>query len=446
MGLFALLPRELRDQIWGYMSAERRFTFFQSSRQIYADASPIIYRDLVFHIEPRYQCKSWLTVESSFNARWLFQNLNDAINQGFNKLPFEQLRKIQINIEAPDRTDPGQVICLHKKCTDLAELLENAKQGLPDLEIRLIDSDKAQWTSKGKPQMSLASEDDIVSTKDHEIVLLTFVRLRNARSVNIRVPIVFSEGYGWIENMANTLMAKDPVGTYLEASNAWNDEENQEDLDDIFMELDLKLDSLHGHTAHMMRLDRFSSWYTSKLGGYSKYEERYERIIRGQEWNDSDMLDGLHHRYGVMRAFDPFALVRLQKDDDWDHDLWENWYCTEGIPPKNSLQCLKQVLLRWGENACEQYEDKFEEKLTEWNGGRKWRLRICNRLANSLAFDWHYEHHNVALMECPIWPCPLSDALSRHYPPLWLAVGSHRGSRVLDDAVDSVWYELPTPR
>ncbi|KAI4278616.1 MAG: hypothetical protein L6R38_005210 [Xanthoria sp. 2 TBL-2021] len=328
LGTFTALSREIRDQIWECLSVQRRFTIFQTSRQIYTEATQAFYnvQILQFHISPEYQYKSWLTLESNFvtdgSPRLLIlQDLNHTLQQGFDKLPFEKLKKIQINIGAPDAADPGQAICLHKKCVDLAALLEHAKHGLPDIEINLVDTSSAKWSSDDKPQRSVSIDptrhfpyyefdgkgpcrtslfwtrfhpenkpsrsleldpwksETRNNYEDNEIVLYAFCHLRNARSAKVSGPEQPAD-YCFNRNVARNLEEEEPFGTYPEPGDVWGDQCIQEDRDKLFMHLDLDLDLLPGPTADMMRLDRFSSWYSSTFGGESKYEKEYERIIK----------------------------------------------------------------------------------------------------------------------------------------------------------------------
>ena len=129
LGMLASLPRELRDEIWRYLSMQTGFTYLQASRQVYDEAFPTIYNDAVlhFHVSLKYQYKSWLDLENNIGVKWPLTSLDGSIKRGFGNLPYHKLKSIQINIEAPELRDPGQVLCLHKKCTNLAELLEQAK-------------------------------------------------------------------------------------------------------------------------------------------------------------------------------------------------------------------------------------------------------------------------------------------------------------------------------
>jgi hypothetical protein len=51
---------------------------------------------------------------------------------------------IRVEVEAPDSTDPGQMICLWKKAVSLVDLLLQVDD-LPDLETHFTDSKPWNW-------------------------------------------------------------------------------------------------------------------------------------------------------------------------------------------------------------------------------------------------------------------------------------------------------------
>ena len=104
LGMLAVLPRELRDEIWHYLSARPGFAYLQASRQVYEEAFPLIYNDAVlqFHVGSKYQYKSWLSLEINCGVKWSLPSLEDSIKRGFGNLPYHKLSRIRINIEAPD--------------------------------------------------------------------------------------------------------------------------------------------------------------------------------------------------------------------------------------------------------------------------------------------------------------------------------------------------------
>lgn len=418
LGMLASLPRELRDQIWDTLVAKRKFAFLQASRQIHEEAALIvdsmIYTDVVlqFNVVPKYQYRSWLIVESSFNATWALNSLDHSRKRGFEKLPYEKLGKIQINIEAPDKTDPGQIVCLHKKCVDLATLLENAKQDLPHVEINLLESTSAQWHSGDKPQKSIYldrqmhyppkfidpyKEESFNEHEDYVIVLYPFSRLRNARSAEVCRPTALKDDNDFGKSIARNIEETEPVGTYLNPDDPWDDGVIQREVDQIYMDLDLDLDLLDGPTAAMMRLDRFSSWYTDKFGGDSHYEQENERIIRS--WADRRACHrrtwSLHRRYERMIALIPSSMkhrytehqpskMRLCSSEDvksfnktvesslvneeWDQDAWHKgrWAWPKGIPPFYASVWGQTLKLGYNDAVTRKYQKAFMRKVTSW--------------------------------------------------------------------------------
>ncbi|KAL8881613.1 MAG: hypothetical protein Q9198_001216 [Flavoplaca austrocitrina] len=448
LGSFTSLPRELRNQIWESLSVQRRFAIFQTSRQIYTEATHAFYniQTLHFHISPEYQYKSWLSLESNFDAEWpprlrVLESLDHALQQGLHQLPFEKLKKIKINIAAPDTADPGQLICLYKKCVDLAALLEHAKHGLPDMEINLLDSAFAKWSSGNNRQPSISidperhfpyyefdwkrrpwipmtssswvdyrpielmcynleldpyNREDPNDISDDQIVLYAFLRLRNARSARVSGPEQPENDCFFLENVATTLEQVEPFGSCPDPDDFWGDESLQEESDKLFLQMDLDLDLLHGPTANMMRLDRFSSWFPKTFGIESRYERDHERIIK--TWTDyalsSRRLWSLFRRYVRMRALNPMSKKRQYSrpglvkrvdsgqpgnmddvdvsadesaDDGWDQDAWhEAWPL--GISAFDTAECSRAYREGHDESRST-HRDTFDKRIRGWLEG-----------------------------------------------------------------------------
>lgn len=390
-----------------------------------------------FHIGPKYQYKSWLDLENNFGVKWPLTSLDDSIKRGFGNLPYHKLKRIQINIEAPEMRDPGQVLCLHKKCTNLAELLEQAKQGLPDIEISLFDSSSAQWSlESGEAQRSIwvdrrkhyppefnkfdtGRENIFNRVYDYIVVLQTFSRLRNARSAIIHSPNNMRIDHNFMEGIALTLMEREPTGSYLDADDSWDDATLQKEMDEIYMGLDLDLDVLPGPTANWMRLDRFSCWYSDKFGGESKYEKEYirltgtltdDRAISRWKWS-------LYKRYACLLAFNPtkptcpdrstkdLTLLILMNDlflsDDvktmneavdlgsivgkWTQDAWHKgrYAWPKGIPPFESEECSSVLKSSRREAVTRQLQESLEQSLFHW----EWRENIKFVNSRQLSLD-----------------------------------------------------------
>ncbi|MCJ1387661.1 hypothetical protein MMC18_000504 [Xylographa bjoerkii] len=397
LGNLSFLPLEIRLEIWGHLSLfpiqcgaggaasptsrEPRLAFLHTSRRIYNEVSNHLYKDIIlrFQVFPEYQYRSWLTVESNSGTRWHLQDLDDAVSRGFGKLPYEKLKGIQVEIGAPCRRDPGQIVCLWKKCLDLVGLLEQADHGVSSLEIYLKDSTLAKWSVDGEPQKSAAvdrvrsdpprnsitdrsNEQTDILNEDYVIALTAFQRLRNVQRPKVYLPetIVWDDAFAC--NIESVMVKKGSFGTWLDADDAWDEKSIQDEIDQTFMDLDLELDLLPGITASMMRLERFSSWYTDGLGSESKYERELERITKTWSTSCRNYNEPKHieFRYEAMRALNPRSLLHQYEvfrrhpstahlftstevetirrafdlglmKEEWDRETWHNGYYCGGF-------------------------------------------------------------------------------------------------------------------
>lgn len=438
LGNLSRLPPEIRLQIWDHLSwscnpirsgatdlapstsSKPRLAFLQTSHWVHDEASQQLYKDLVlrFQVSPRHQYRSWLTVESNAGTSWHLQDLDDALSRGFGNLPYEKLKGIHVEIDAPCRRDPGQIVCLWKKCRDLAGLLEQADRALPNLEIHLKDSTAAKWCMDGQPQMSVAvdrvrrypprnsvidrwNDQAYIIDEDFMIALNAFYRLRNCQTAKVYLPEDMVCDGDFAYNMEAILIQKEAFGTWVDADDPWNDKVLQWEQDQMFSDLDIELDILPGTTADMMRLERFSSWYMDGLGSDSKYEREFERIFktRSNRSINSKQLIKIKDRYAVMRALNPksfyhmhqsensqsitrihysfFDAEKIQKrvdlgliEEDRDRDTWHNGCYPMGIPPFDNEAFFRELWRCVGPFRLTRYSDEygFGDKPEEWAG------------------------------------------------------------------------------
>ena len=94
------------------------------------------------------------------------RDLQDAASRGFSSLPYTKLKGIRVEVEAPDSTDPGQVICLLKKAVSLVDLLSQV-DGLPDFEIHLMDSKPSKWSEESKWSTDGIAQQSIPCDRNH---------------------------------------------------------------------------------------------------------------------------------------------------------------------------------------------------------------------------------------------------------------------------------------
>ena len=265
LGDLSLLPPEVRLQIWdlfsvhplqliGYTDYSRRpgrLALLRTSRRIYAEVSTHLYKDVVlrFLVSPTFRYRSWLTVKSNAGSSWHLEALNSpGVSERWGKLPYEKLREVHVEIDAPCCQDPGQLVCLWNKCFDLSELLEKAKRGIQRLEIHFKDSQSAKWSTNGRPQMILEIPGNGFKN-DYEILLTAFYRLRKVRKALVWLPEDRCGNSGLASRMVAMLEQEQAFGIW---DDIWNDKSLQDKQDRAFMNLYCDLDKLPGITASMM--------------------------------------------------------------------------------------------------------------------------------------------------------------------------------------------------
>lgn len=319
LGTLSRLPPEIRLQIWSHFSLkqtpygpadlvpltsiEPRLALLLASRRIYDEVTEHLYKNVTlrFQIDPSYQHRSWLTVKSNIGISWHLQNVDDAVSRGFGALPYEKPKAIRINITAPDGRDPGQIVCLWKKCLDLGELLGKSFGGRRNIEILLENRKDLQWFQDGLPQMSVSAtrnrckcspqdgqidrpDKTFIQKDDIRIVLTAFQHLRNIKEIKICPPQDKRRSFkDYTNHLENLLMQKEVFRTLVGPPNSRNEPIFQQKRDDLSMNLDRELDFLPGETAEIMRSDRFGSWYSNGLGRKPSYEDELEKSLKARD-------------------------------------------------------------------------------------------------------------------------------------------------------------------
>jgi hypothetical protein len=216
IGFLTQLPREVRDLIWKqFIPSKRQHTnlsILRTCHQLYEEISPLFYKNEVlrFQISPTFQYQSWLSIMTRRGAEFHLRDLTDAISRGFVNLPYKRLEEIKVEIEAPASADPGQVVCLWKKVTNLVDLLSQAG-GLPNVKIHLQNSGLARWSTEGKAQKSIPHQGDLYNIPgaydpDFEAILEPFCRFRNISKASVHIQeVILGQGI-LIENYAAIMM------------------------------------------------------------------------------------------------------------------------------------------------------------------------------------------------------------------------------------------------
>ena len=284
LGSFGLLPAELRIEIWQHFSSiasSKRLTILRTSRQLRAEATPFMYQNLVYCIKPLYQYLSGLqsnqpTSPSNFSFQRIDKGLSEADDHQFNTAPYQHLRKIFVDIEAPNPDDPAQVICLYRKCVALAEMLEaRGYFGLPKIQITFLDSstDNSKWASDGKSQQSIRS----FAGTDIQLVACSFACLCKIKFVKFH-GLASREDALYTANITRLMMLTNEYHKWQYPILSVMDKEVRMESHRMFADVEALLDDVPGETANKMRLDRFSTWSADIRGHRSLYAKRCRSI------------------------------------------------------------------------------------------------------------------------------------------------------------------------
>ncbi|KAN0122738.1 hypothetical protein V8E51_001064 [Hyaloscypha variabilis] len=328
LGKFAMLPFELRSQIWAELkprndTSKSDLRILRACSQLSKEITPFIYNNeiLTFQISPVYHRKSWITVTNQLGAIWHLESSPHAISLGFASLPYGNLKGIKVEISAPDPADPGQVLNIRTKVCEFVHLLRSQDRELPDFDIHLNDTDSTSWIAQdGKPQLSIKDEGALdwmaPQDTDYTMILSPFCQLRRCRSAKIHAPkdIDLADGENDyrapVEFFTFFMCLNIPFREFLdeEREAGASDPEMKQWLDEEFVDLDCALDHLPGQTAKWLRLERYAAWFDDGVfGRKSKYTDEWERITRTEEWEGfySDEITHFRWRWRCMLAFNP---------------------------------------------------------------------------------------------------------------------------------------------
>lgn len=297
----------------------------RTCRQIYEETSDLIYErgTFIFGIRPPIPNYDFdggsysAAVRSTCIRRWRFHFPDD--DPVFRYIPYERIGEIIIEIEAPDQTDPGQIMAHWRKVKRLVDLLSKAGS-LMKLEIHFTDSRKGRWFADGNPQQSMTASPFIETgnaepPNDFRIILLLFTNLRNVKNVRFHVPQDESTPNSFIKKCTKAMMAGDLFWSGLVNSALPEDQEFQDELDTTFMQFDRAIDTLLlSDAARWLRLERFSEWYVKDPSSGEVQESEYvkdlQRISTAGRIPVSahgNTPEAIQERYIYMHCFNPLG-------------------------------------------------------------------------------------------------------------------------------------------
>lgn len=231
------LPYAGRDETEQLMSSSQydsppnRLSILRTNFTLYEEVSSELYlRDLCFCIHPA-------------EARvFTVKDVPHALPKDFVNTPLDRFRKIVIEIQAPDRSDPGQVILGRDAVWQVVSLIRGFFKKLKlkpippaglvflhRIDINFVDWVSAAWYHAGEWQCSIPKYEPEF---DIDYFLCPFRFLRRIRSVNIRVPDqVEKDEYitNFMREIVTGMESPYPFGTRLYTTYCF---EYQGDLDD----------------------------------------------------------------------------------------------------------------------------------------------------------------------------------------------------------------------
>lgn len=359
LGNLSVLPPEVRIIVWEHflprnscMDQEREnwkpyicpdqpekrssLAILRASRLIYEEISHMLYnRCLTLQIDPHNT--RWVTKHFTANA-WHFRHVD-----------FARFKRVEIEIFAPDRRDPGQLLLTRQLIFDLlcclsghnqvldakfegyrsfahqallnAPSSENNLKRLTELDIVVVQDGEASWNHENLTQKS----SDVVLVSDLE-VLLDMFRFVRAHSSKVFLPAKLQASDDLricIEEVEITMMLGCAFGAH-EYDARTKVEEGYRSLS-----LDEELDTLLGPSAARLRRDRFQFWMM--------YEPKIKSLMNWSQFTNSTRLIwsyALRIRYHAYESWNPSS-EKLRYDDDICLDSWHRKY-PYGIPPTGS--------------------------------------------------------------------------------------------------------------
>ncbi|GES59990.1 hypothetical protein ATEIFO6365_0002032100 [Aspergillus terreus] len=290
LGSLGKLPAELRLPIWADVISSRRPAVLRASRAIYEEIVHELNDVLEYTLFPHYK-HPWLRVHSPRTGLTFVITRRDGkkIRKRLWQLPYNNT-VLTIHLMAPNPKKPGEIALLWQKAHDLVGILDRAKYHRAHIVLVFRETERRCWQEAKTPTQSIPHPGD--PRPDFLIAFLPFCRLSRVRKIEVvrvtlegqRVPIrwrfvkygcdfIMNDGYKTYNDSDYSRKPK-----YRRISRAFDNVDRMLAETDFFLET--TLDLLPGHTAAMLRLDRFARWFTISDPDDSPYQRRYLLTLR----------------------------------------------------------------------------------------------------------------------------------------------------------------------
>lgn len=423
LGTFARLPIEIRLMIWEYLFSTLRIqplkdilhkhnplSILCTSRYLYSEVSSHLFHDSVQHISlnPKYNEEEWMVIQlksRTVDIKWTLRNRADA-EKHFHNFPHSKTT-LNIHINSPDPTDPGQMVLIWQKANSLVDLLISTTQS--DIVVAtngVWHSDPpAHWQRDKDTFYGMGGlRETIKSSKyrpDSDIAVLPFVRLElwvNDPATN--VPAMSDDVYVHLHRRLVSLFDQTGIEIRLKKLLYMNQDIAVQQIEsaiiDTNMFLETSLDELPGETASFLRLERFKNWFEDGTSWESLYETQLYNQLCTCPWvimNTDPWLHQSNQRY-IMLILLHHTMYAFRSDSHdggiydnsriytrWDQGLWSEIF-PSGLPPLSNVQVWLSRF--WPDNfqfrKVHAYTDWLYRRRAEEAGVEECRCPLVHRL------------------------------------------------------------------
>lgn len=286
---------------------------------MYEELSAKLYdnQTLIIGVLPKYQAGSWLSLYHSRGIEWHLKDLGDPRARGFANLPHHRLKRVVVGIEAPQciprSENRGQMLCLYFKMRDVTKMLIEAKEsGLHEVEVVFLDSKNGKWFEEEHqaPRTTIRRIRDIPLFRPETDYGVIRLALWPFTRVHKDTWLVYDYAAG-MNKWLKTGMKRsetDPDGKEKPGAKKAFSPAITKRMEMLYAHYDLALDGEPGHTADMLRVHRFATWYSREMNHGSDYLRGLERMWKDPVWEDEWMENdsiAIEQRYFRAHALNP---------------------------------------------------------------------------------------------------------------------------------------------
>ncbi|KAH8672742.1 hypothetical protein BGZ60DRAFT_527037 [Tricladium varicosporioides] len=307
LGKLSRLPGEIRNMIWREFlskthnetsevqctdSRNTKLAVLRTSRRIYIEVGSYIYprarRPFIISVSPEYRYKSWITLSNGKKnaTTWNLGSLKEAEARGFLNMGRHR-NTFRVEIEAPDRGDAGQFICIFWKVRKVADMLQRCVRSSRGVQIIFKDGKMGKWFLNGKP--TTTNIDLLPCPPDYYSVLLPFFQLKNVDHPVVKIPEdvnIEPRVFELFETVIKMMKRKTPCGLD-ETTYCRFDVRTGQKLGSYScrcMKATSRIFRLQSWTAMMLRIENFLDKYRTEELVSKDVEEKMKRVLKQQQY------------------------------------------------------------------------------------------------------------------------------------------------------------------